>query len=74
MDNLQAMVLKAVKQLEETDLEAISDNTGIPPSIVKGVCNYLTRYGYLTQSQGGYRVTPKATRALYEKEQEIEIK
>ena len=74
MDNLQAMVLKAVKQLKQADLKAISDNTGIPPSIVKGVCNYLTRYGYLTQSEGEYRVTLRATRALYEKEREVEIK
>lgn len=73
MDDLQAKVLGAVKQLKEVDLAAISDATGIPANIVKGVCSYLTRYGYLAESGGKYKVSLKGTRALYEEERWIKI-
>ena len=74
MDNLQAMVLTAVKLSKEADLEAISARTRIPLSVVRGVCRYLTRYGYLTLSEGRYKTTSKATRALYDREREVEIR
>lgn len=73
MDDLQAKVLGTVKQLKEADLTAISNATGIAANILKGVCNYLTRYGYLAESGGKYKVSLKGTRALYEEERWIKL-
>jgi len=67
------MVVTAVKLSKEADLAGISARTRIPLSVVRGVCSYLTRYGYLTLSQGRYKVTSKATRALYDWQREVEI-
>ncbi len=74
MEDFQSTVLRAVKQLKEADIRAISNLANLPPSVVKGVCSYLTRYGYLAESQGTYKVAWKGTRALYDKEREIEVK
>lgn len=74
MGDIQLVVLKAVKQLKEADLTAISDYVNIPPLVAKGVCNYLTRCGYLVETEGNYKITLKGNSLLYEREKEIVIK
>jgi len=65
MKGSERQILKIVKELKETDCEAMARKVGVSAGHVAEICQGLVKDGYLEEnSNGKYKLTSEAVKAI----------